>query len=189
MQPSEHHIRIGYRRLGAASPVGGGARLRPRAARADPKAAPGIHMGDGSPARSDAVDVDHRGEQRIAGNPCVASACLAKSPIRDDADIGRGAAHVECDQAITFCDIAGPGAAEDSRRRTRQQGHHRTLRHHLRGRHAPVRAHDVEVRAQPFGLDLARQPLDVAPHLGADEGIHGGGGEALELPELGRDRR
>ena len=47
----------------------------------------------------------------------------------------------------------------------------------------------MEVRAQALGRDLARQPLDVAPHLGADEGVHGRGGETLELPELGRDRR
>ena len=147
-------------------------------------------MGDRAAAGADRVHVDHRHHHREAGDPGVARRRLAEAALRDDADIGRGAADIEGDQVALARQPARPVAADHAGGRAGQQGEHRPLGHHRRRRDAAVRRHDAQV-----GLEAARPRcrsracVDVVAHLGPDEGVHRRRGEALELAELRRHRR
>ena len=188
-EPAQDDVGVGDRGQGAAPAISRGTRARSSAARAHAEGTAAVPPGDAAAAGADAVDVDHRDHQRIAGDPGIARRGLAEMAVLDDADVGAGAAHIEGDEFIAVRQIAAPRAAQDARGRARQQGQHGPFRYQAGRGHAPVRAHDVQV-----GLEAARahgvlQVGDVGAHLGADEGVHGGRREALEFAELRRDRR
>ena len=150
IEPAEHEIGVGHGRLGAAPAIGGRARVGAGAARADAKGAAAVDIGDRAAAGADRVDVDHRRQHRIAADPGVAGGRLGKTPVDDDADIGRGAADIEGDQPIASGQRAAPGAAEDARSRPREQGQHRALRDGRRGRDAAIGAHHVQIGGEAF---------------------------------------
>ena len=100
VDPAEDDVRVGQRRLLAALAVAAGPGRRARAARPDAEGAAFVDVGDRAAAGADRVDVDHRHEQRVAGDPGVARRGLADAALGDDADVGGRAAHVEGDQAL-----------------------------------------------------------------------------------------
>ena len=68
VEPAEHQIGVGHGRLGAAASIRGGAGHRAGAARPDPESAALVDIGDRAAAGADGVNVDHRQQQREAGN-------------------------------------------------------------------------------------------------------------------------
>jgi hypothetical protein len=107
----ENEIGVGHRRLGAASAIGRRPGIGSGTTRADAKSAGSINIGDRAAAGADRVDIDHRRQHRVAADPRVAGGSLGKTPVDDDADIGRGAADIEGDQPIAPQQRAAPGAA------------------------------------------------------------------------------
>ena len=186
IEPSQHHVGIGDRRLGAAVPVGGRAGRRACALGAYPERPAPVDPGDGAAAGPDGVDVDHRHEHRISGDPGIARGRLGEAALVDDADVGRGTAHVEGDELAAPGELARPSPAEHPGRRPREQGDDRALGDRAHRGHAAVGAHDVELRRDPRFLHASADPAHVVAHPRPDERIHRGGGEPLELPELGR---
>ncbi len=187
VDPPEHDVRVGQRRLLAALPVRGGAGRGTGAARADAEGAALVDVGDRAAAGADRVDVDHRHEQRVAGDPRVAGRRLADPAIGDDADVGRGAADVERDQAAPPRGLARPEAAEHAGRRAGEKQRHRLLRRRLDRGDAAVRHHHVQLSRHALGCERARQPFEVAAGGRPDERVHARGREALELAELRED--
>ena len=115
VEPAEHHIGVGDGRLFAAAPIRGRPRHRAGAARADPKGAALIDIGDRAAAGADGVNVDHRQQQREARNRGAARVGFGKTALDHDADVGAGAADVEGDELAASAQIADPSAAEDAR--------------------------------------------------------------------------
>ena len=65
----------------------------------DAERATRVAVGDRPAAGPDRVDVDHRHEQRVPRDRGVPRLRLDHPAFGDDADVGRGPAHVEGDQA------------------------------------------------------------------------------------------
>ena len=172
----------------AALAVAGRARARAGAARPDAERAALVDVRDRAAAGADRVDVDHRHEQRIAGDPGVARGGLADPVLRDDPDVGRGAADVERDQPLAARRLARPRA----RRARPPPGPERSS---VTGFCAAVSAEatppfDIitcSFPGTPSSVERAREPLEVAAGRRADERVHAGGREALELAELRKD--
>ena len=186
IQPAEHEVGVGHRGRAATPAVAGGAGLRARALRPHLEGAAGIDAGDAAAACADGRDVDHRHQYRIAANPGVARSGLVVAAVDHDTDVGAGAAHVEGDEAAPAGMLRRPGAAQHARGRPRHERDDRHVRHHRRGRDAAVRPHDVEIARDAGLLQPVLEAAHVVANLGADEGVHRRGGEALELAELRR---
>ena len=188
-EAAEHHMGVGDRGLGAALAVGGGPGPCAGAGRADAEGPRCIDPGDRAAAGADGVDVDHRHEYGKAGDPGVAGDGLGKAAVGHDADVGAGPADIEGDDVAAPGEGTGPGATQHARGRAGKERQDRPLGHHRGRGDAAVGAHDVEIGGES---GLAEHPFEsahIAGHLGADEGVHGSRGEALELAELRRHRR
>ncbi len=102
---SQDHVGIGHGRVSPSSVVARRTGIRSGALRAYPKGATGIYPGDGPATRAEAPDIQRRDQERHAiqlegMDPRYFS--LAEG------DIGRGASHVDGDQAC----VAGPPSQE-----------------------------------------------------------------------------
>jgi hypothetical protein len=119
VEQAEHEVRVGDRRLGARRAVAGGPRLGARRARSDAQSAARVAPGDRAAPGADRVDVDHRQRERPPAD--LASAGLAHAAALDDADVARGAAHVEAQRSgvplRAASRAAGGGAAAGPLRR------------------------------------------------------------------------
>jgi hypothetical protein len=182
----ENEIGVGHRRLGAASAIGRRPGIGSGTTRADAKSAGSINIGDRAAAGADRVDIDHRRQHRVAADPRVAGGSLGKTPVDDDADIGRGAADIEGDQAIASRQPTAPGAPKNAGSRSREQRQHRGLRDGCRCGDAAIGAHHVQIGGEAFVAEAARQPRHVVAQARPDEGVEQSRGKALELAELRR---
>ena len=189
VEAAQHDVGVGHGGAVAATAVGGRSRHGAGRARPDLEGAGLVDEGDRAAAGADRVHVDHRHQHGEARDPGVARGGLAEAALRDDADIGRGAADVEGDEVASARQAARPVAADHAGRRTREQGEHGPFGHHAGRGDAAVRRHDAQIGLEARGADLQFQPRHVVAHLGADEGVHRRRREALELAELRRHRR
>ncbi len=113
--------------VGASPPraIGGRTGHRAGALRADAEGAAAVDMRDRAAAGADRVDVDHRHQQREAGDRGRARIGLGEHAVDDDADIGAGAADVEGDQALPLdrspiqAPPSTPAARPESKRQRR----------------------------------------------------------------------
>ena len=175
---------------GAAAAVGGGAGHGAGAARPDAEGAAMIDVGDRAAAGADRVDVDHRQQQREAGDRGAARVGLGKAAVDDNADVGAGSADVEGDQACavrssspTQAPPSTPAASPDSSVIT---GRSATMAGVAT---PPFEAITRRSALQPGVAQRTFEAADVAAHLRSDERAQRRGGEPLELAELRRDRR
>ena len=93
---AEHQVGVGDGRAVAAVAVAGGARHRAGALRPDMQDAAGIDPRDRAAAGAHAGDVE-----AVQGDPVAADLAVhdqRRGAVLDQADVGRGAAHVERDQ-------------------------------------------------------------------------------------------
>ncbi len=125
VDPAQHEVGIGHRRLAAAAAVAGGAGLGAGALRADLEHAALVDPGDRAAASTDRADVDHRDLDRhtpldLEGG---GEALLAADHRRD---VGRGAAHVDRDQVVDAEVLRDAAARDHAAGRARE--------HHVDGR-------------------------------------------------------
>ena len=97
-QTSEQEVRVRHRRHAAAAVVGGRARLRAGALRPDPQRAARIAPDDRASPRADRVQVDGRQVDRQPVDGAFARALGVTAG--DQANVRRGAAHVEGDRVL-----------------------------------------------------------------------------------------
>ena len=118
VEPAEHQIGVGHRRLGAAAAVADRARRRAGAARADVQAALRVEPGDRAAAGADLDDVDHRRLDRKALHVAadVVDRLDREAAVLDQRALRGGAAHVEGDDVLEAERLrvgAGADAAAD----------------------------------------------------------------------------
>ena len=185
VEPAEHQIGVGHRRLGAAEAVAGRSGRGARALRADAQRAV-VDARDRAAAGADFENVHHRdlhrqrllvaADQRRAGGQRLA--------VVDDAGFGGGAAHVERDRVVDAEHPAQRLRADHARRRSGFQ-HAHALALRLFGLvESAGRLHDQK-RAGKAGRAHVRVDLaDVAADFWADIGVGGNRRAALELAVL-----
>ena len=81
---------------------------------------------------------------------------FGKTPVDDDADIGRGAADIEGDQPIASRQRTAPGAPENAGSRPREQGRDGNLGNRCRCRDPAIGAHHMQIGGKALGVEAAR---------------------------------
>ena len=191
---AKHEVRVGHRRPASAPPVARGARLAPRALRADGDEPEGIDGGDAAAARPDLDEVHRaRGHRKAAPRhePREPRHLVApgepRAAVANDRRLGRRPPHVEG---------KGPRPADLLRgRRRRQHPGRRPALEHLdraalgRGRGEPPAVGREEAERGADTL-LVEPPLE-RPQIRRDPGIHVRVGDrgrgSLVLADLGAD--
>ena len=168
VDPAERDIGVGHGGAAAAAGVAGRAGVRSRAARADGDPAETVHAAQGAAAGADLDHLHHRDAQGQAAAALEAVGAVdLEIPRRlgpalvDQADLCRGAAHVEGDRP------GGPGLPGDGGGIDRAAGRagfdepDREADRGFEGRQATVRQHDHE-RAGKAGLgQRPLQPMQI----------------------------
>ena len=139
---AEHDIGVGDGRGRAAIAVAGRTRHRARAFRADPQGAAGIDARDRAAAGRDARDVEAAQRDALAGQHAVGR--QRRLSVRDQRNVGRGAAHVERHEVGNAEQIGAAPAAGNAAGRPRQHGAGGQPRGLLHRRHAAMRQHDEQ---------------------------------------------
>ena len=111
------------------------------------------------------------------------------APGGDGADVGRGAADVDGDDVVGAREEPLRAAPDDPARGPRHEDVDGPLRARLDGRDPAVRLDEAKVRTKALARELVAEVGQVDARLGADEGVHRGGREALVLAEHVRDVR
>ena len=181
---ADHDMRVGRRGLGAALAVAGRPGIGAGALRADAQHAAIVDPGDRAAAGADRDDVEHRRADRQAVD--LAFRGERRPSVLHQADVGRGAAHVEGDQVLE-------ARARRLARRADHAGGRAGIERgdgalaHRRGRQASaVRLHHREAAreaglGQPV-LEAVQVAIDHRLHIGRQQRRRG----ALELAELAR---
>ena len=191
---AEHQVGIGDGRPLAAAAVAGGAGLRARALRPDTDLPHRIDMGERAAAGADLHHVDHRDRDRHAGALLEAVAAghlehaagLRRVPL-DQADLRRGAAHVERQHPIE----AEPGG--EMRGKDRAAGRtgfdetHREFGCSLERDDAAAGMHQEDRAIRAFLGELRCQIGEISLHHRLDVGVRHHRVEALILAHLRRD--
>ncbi len=182
---AEHDVRVGDRRLGAAQSVGGRARRSSGAPRPDLKAAVHVEPRDRAAAGADAVHVELGNLDGESAEHAVGR--RQRREIADQADVGRGAAHVVGDEVPH----AGGGADEarlaHAAGRAREDRLDRQAARRLGRHHAAARRDGENAVSVAGGAQLLLEPGEVAVHEGLQIGVEHRRREALELAVLGDD--
>mmetsp|Transcript_29434 Transcript_29434/g.62455 ORF Transcript_29434/g.62455 Transcript_29434/m.62455 type:complete len:721 (+) Transcript_29434:2074-4236(+) len=186
-EPSQDNVRVRHGGLCAAARVAGGARNGPGRAGADLERSARVLVGDRAAARANGMDVDLGDHQRVARNLSLSRVGHLVLAASDDADVGTGASHVEGDQVVRAGEVADPLGAENAGRGAREDGQDWLLIDHQGSARTAVGRHHVQITVDASILEAGLELVDVVGDLGADVGVDEGGGEALKLPEHGRD--
>ena len=128
VEPAQHHLRIGHRRLGAALAVAGRAGIRAGRARADAERVARVDIGDRAAAGADRVDIDHRHQHRQLRDLGIARVLDPQLAVLDHADVGGGAADVDGDDVLRAARLAGPAPADHAAGGAGEQQADRPLR-------------------------------------------------------------
>jgi adenosylmethionine-8-amino-7-oxononanoate aminotransferase len=185
--PPEHDVGVGDGRLGAPEPVRCRARYRAGAPGTDLEAPVDVEPRDRAPAGADGAHVDLRDLDREG--PDHAAGGHHRGEVPDQADVGRGPAHVVGDEVADpgeLAHVAGLAHAPGRAREDRLDGQpaRRGRRHH-----PAARPHGQDVVGVPGGGEPRLQAAEVPVHEGLEVGVEDRGREALELPVLGHDVR
>ena len=179
VEPSEHDLRVGDRRLGTAAAVTGGAGLGACRARTDMEAPGGIDIGDGAAAGADRNKIDHRHQDWMTADVRVACVHDLDAAVRNGTDVGRSAADIDGDQIVAAAKHAFGAAADDAARRTRHQNADGFLRAGLYRGDATVRLDHAQVGAKAVLGEPALQVVEIERGLRPHEGVHRRSREAL----------
>ena len=169
-------IGVGHRQR-AAAPVAGRTRIGAGGIGPDAEAR-AVEVQDRAAARRHRVDRHHRRAHAHAGHRGLEGALEAAGVERH---VGRGAAHVEADDAVEPGHRRGARRADDAAGRT---GQDRVLALKAgRVGQAAVRLHEVQPHAGEFGRHL----IDVAAQDRREIGVHHGGVAARDQPQQRAD--
>ena len=184
IEPPQHEIRVGDRRLGSPAAVAYRPGIGTRALRADLERSDLVDPGDAAAARTHLDQIDHRHHDRVAAR--VSADVVARGhgglAFAYQARLGGGAAHIEGDHVGESQRASRLRGSDDSSDGPGFHHRHRTLGRDLGRHHAAVRLHDGEFTAKTdFGearLQAANVPGDFRPDVGVDHG----GGRSFEFP-------
>ena len=180
IEPSEHEVRVGDRRLGAAAPVADRPRMGARAARPDAQHAVLAEVGDRAAARADGVHVHHRHVHRHRVFDFKFGGHL-RHAVEDQSDVGRGPAHVVGDRVRKTGGACGVRGGDDAGGGAGHDGIHRGLRGDRAGDGAAVPLHHEQVLCEAAALEFFRELLEVAVEDRLHGCIHRRGDAALVL--------
>ena len=156
-QPSEQQVRVGHRRARPASPVAGRPGVGAGALGPDPQRSARVAPDDRAAAGADGVQVDHRQPHRQPTDLALRAAARFAGP--DQADVGRGPAHVQRDRVL---DAREPASrADDAGRRARDERDGRMRGRLVQRRHAAGGAHHQRLGQSRAGRRAAER-LEVA---------------------------
>src|SRR5581483_2192820 len=162
VDPTEREVRVGGRRLGAASAVRGGAGDGAGGLRADVELAEVVDPRDASAALADLDEVDDGDEDRIAGGKAAALDPVVGDdphlPVLDQRALRGGAADVEGDDVRLADEPAQLGRAPETARRARLDHRDGDLACLLDRVDAAVRLHDVQLSVEPPLAHSVREP-------------------------------
>jgi hypothetical protein len=187
VEPAEHEVRIGDRRLGAAASVADRSGMRAGAARADLQHAVLAQVGDRAPAGTDRVHVDHRHVHRHRVLELELRGHL-RHAVEDQADVGRRASHVVGDRVRK---AGGGGAArggDHARGRAGHHGVHGGVGGDRCGNGAAVSLHHEQVAREAAPLQFVGELRQVAVEDRLDRRVHRSGDAALVFAIFGEDR-
>ena len=165
---AEQDVGIGHRRLRAAALIGGRARKRAGRARTDIEQAKRILGRDGSAARADLDHLDRLDLERKAGS--LAEALVVRDfevgadgrlAVRDQAELGGGAAHVKGQHARLARRSAELGGGDRAGRRTRFNQTHRQFGGAQARNEAAGRGHPEHLPVDALVGEFALQMGDV----------------------------
>ena len=182
---AEHEIGVGHGGAGTALAVTGRSRQRPGAFRPDMQDAAGIDPRDRAAAGADARNVQAVQRDAVAADFAVHD--QRRLAVRHQADIGRGAAHVERDQVLYPDQAGGMDAAGDPAGRSRQHGPRRQPSGLGDRRDAAMRLDD---QGRPLIAGLGEpgfEPRQIARQHRADIGVDNRRRDPLELLDLRQD--
>ena len=160
MQLADHEVGVGDRER-AAAPVAGRPRIGARRFGPDPEAR-AVEGEDRAAAGGHGVDRHHRRPQAHARDLGFEGPLVVAGVVRD---VGRGAAHVEGDDAPESGELRDAHAADDAAGRPGQDGV--LALEQLRVDQAAVRLHEH----QPDVAERARELIDIAPEDGREIGV------------------
>ena len=180
-EPAEEQIRVGHRGGGSASAVARRSRVGAGAARTDSQCPALVTPDDRAAAGPDRVNIHHRQPNR---EPChVPTEAPFRLPVRDQADVRGGAAHVEGDGVSEPCSCGDPLRAYDSACRAGHEDQRR-MSGGLRNRcHATRGQHDEGLRERRARRGIAERP-EVSGRRRAQIRVGHRGRGALVLTEL-----
>ena len=181
----EGDIRVRHRRLLAAEPVTGRPRTRARAPGTHVQRAVLIAPGDAPPARAHRVDLKLRGLERVRADDVLRA--HDGPAVADEAHVRAGAAHVVGDEVIETQRLGERHPAHDAAGRAREYRANGEPRRPLSVEHPAAGRHDEKGRAASFFSERSFQTVHVVLDPGAEIGVQGRRGEALELAVLGHD--
>ena len=184
---AEHRLRVGRGGLGAPAAVADRPRVGARALRPDPQQAARVDAGQRAAAGADRVEVDHRDHHLVAAEVRVVEVLHAHDGVRRDADVRRGPAHVERDDAAVAGRARGGDAAHDPRDRPGHEQLRRARHRAVDRQRAAVGGHEVEVRVRRHVAQRRVHVAQVAAGLRADVRVERGRREPLVLAVLRDD--
>jgi hypothetical protein len=191
VQVAEDEVRVGHGGLGAPAAVGDGAGARAGALGADAQPAEGVDARERAAARA---DLDHLDHGHLDREPAALLELVAAIDLElradqglavdDEADLGRGPAHVEGEEVSVAEESPVVRGGERAGRRARLDEPHRVARPGVRLAEAAVRLHDVEPAVDPEAAEPVPQAPEVAGGEALDVDVRQRGGGALELADL-----
>lgn len=174
VQPAQQQVGVGDGGLGAAAAIADRAELGTRAFRPDAQRAAGIHPADRAAARADAVDVQHRHDDRhfpfqlvVAGDQPLA--------MLDDGHIEAGAADIGMQDALEAALLGQVAGIGDAAGGTGFQHVLGVLARRLGRHHAAAAFQDQELAGEAVGRKAILQVVHVFHHHRHAGGADGGG--------------
>ena len=179
---AKRKIGVGHRRVRAATPVTGGARISAGTFGAHLNAPHAVHLRDGTATRADFHHFNHRNAERQARALLEApnardfkSARCLRAEIINQADLGRGAAHIEGQHLI---EATLPRDKRREYRTPRRAAFHQAdweTRRGINGGEATTRQHQIKRASKPRFAQPQFQLLQITRHQGLHIGIGDGG--------------
>ena len=194
IEPAEHEIGVRHRGTLSAPPVAGRPRLGARALGTDPDLPHRVHLRERSAAGADLDHVDDRNRDRHAralleavGPGHLEHPRRLRRVVADQADLGRGPAHVEGQHPIETVARGDVRGEHRPAGRPRLHQPHGKLRRALERDDAAARVHQEDRAIGTLPRQPLAKPRQVALHQGLDVGVGDGRVEALVLAHLRRD--
>ena len=169
VETAKQHVCVGDSRLLAAACIANRSWIGACATWSDLKEAAIVDPRDAAATGANRVHVDHRKADRIAGNLPLARDQGHR--LLDQADIRRGAAHVEGDQVAVAGAAAEVDRANDARGRAGRQRADRAMAGFARRCKATVRLLDIRFRTKAEGVDTCLELVEIAAHHRTERGI------------------
>ena len=196
VDPPHDHVGVGDRGTPAPAAIAGRPRGRARALRTHGEP---TQLIDGGDRAASGADLDHVDDGDAKGEPASLQESIVTGHLErarhlglivvEEADLGRGAAHVERDD-LPEPTLGGDGLRQDGAPgRARLHEPDGKAASHLERRHPAARHHQQHGTAKALLRERHFEPGEEAGHEGPHVGVGGRRREPVVLPDLGRHVR